>query len=54
MFMFGCLILVSFFLAWQRIERLEKIIKEQQTVIQTQQQANSALQFENYLLKTMR
>jgi len=45
---------MTFFLAWQRIERLEKIITDQQEVIQTQQQANNALKFENYLLKAMR
>ena len=53
-FLLGCVIIAATVLGFQRIQELEKIIRDQQEVIELQQTANERLKLENLLLKTYR
>lgn len=51
-FLLGCVIVTATVLGFLHIRELEKLVKDQQQVIELQKQANSRLQLENLLLKT--
>lgn len=53
-FLLGCVIIAATVLGFQRIQELEKIIRDQQEVIELQQTANERLKLENLILKTYR
>jgi CHASE3 domain sensor protein len=50
-FMLGCVIITATVLAFIHIRELEQLVREQQHVIETQEQANSILLLENMLLR---
>lgn len=51
-FLLGCVIVTATVLGFLHIRELEKLVKDQQQLIELQKQANSKLQLENLLLKT--
>jgi hypothetical protein len=51
-FLLGCVIVTATVLGFLHIRELEKLVNDQQQVIELQKQANSRLQLENLLLKT--
>lgn len=53
-FLLGCVIITATVLGFLHIRELEKMVHDQQQVIELQKQANSKLQIENMLLKSYR
>ena len=49
----GCLIITATILGYNRIEKLEELVKEQQQTIELQDKAIAMRNFENQMLKSM-
>lgn len=52
-FLLGCLIITATILAYNRIEKLESIVRQQQETIEIQSKAINMRNFENQMLKSM-
>ena len=52
-FLMGCLIITATILGYNRIEKLEELVKEQQQTIELQDKAIAMRNFENQMLKSM-
>ena len=52
-FLFGCVVILATIFGFNRIQRLEDLIKEQDQVIKTQHQAIMMQRVENSMLKQM-